>query len=183
MNTEIFFKTENKDNFYKNCVKVKEHNGFPIFLWFISFKSVFINPKKYADFFGSNIIDFLLKSSGAISFKGENSYGIIINNDNFYKFNEVCKNFIISHEIGHIVNGDFENSNYIYQQGQENEADNYAKQQGFKLWTSPFKLTMWEIYSLIPECPYIKKCKTRMTRFRLFLKHLFPNIIRIIKNI
>lgn len=182
----IVEKTEKKNNIlniHKNCITINEYKGLPIILWFISFKMVFMNRDDYDCFFGSKVIDYLMKSSGAVSFKNENSYGIIINSDNFDKFNLKTRNFIISHELGHICNGDLENETSDIQFSErEYKADAYAKKEGFSLETNPVTLTMWEIYSLLPVCPYVKRHFVRFTRAYLFLKHLFPNIKRIMKN-
>jgi hypothetical protein len=170
------------NNFYNNAVKIGFNNGVPIFLWLFSFSEIVLNRSFYNNFFSEQIIDILMKSSGAMAFKAKEYYGIIVNSDGFSDFNDETKNFIITHEYGHIMRNEF-NMNKCKIKRIEHNADTYAKEHGFKLKTSIFKLTKWEIFSLIPKCPYNdSKFFIWLFRIFIFVKHYLKNIKRIYKN-
>lgn len=158
-------------------------NNKPIKLWLISYKTLLLFKNEYIKFFNKYMVDYILQSSGAASFNTPECYSIFINIDIYKNFDINSKNFIIAHEIGHIINGDLdENSSVFGKREKENRADAYARRLGFKLLVSPFKLTLWEIYSLIPRYSHKELILIFFFRVYLYLKHLFPNFIRVSKN-
>jgi hypothetical protein len=139
------------------------------------------HKSEYDSIFGKSIVDSLMHSSGAFVYKTPDFYGIIVNLDRFDKFDVSTKNFIISHELGHIFNNDLDDSN-VTGIIRERNADLYAKSCGFSINTSPILLTLWEVYSLIPKKIYKQKWLMYFLRSLFFIKHIIPNIIRVYNN-
>jgi len=160
-----------------SAIYINEKDDMPIYMWFISFEDVLKHREMYVKFFSEELVNFILHCSGAMSFKNEKFYGIIVNSVGFDKFDSETKNFIISHELGHIMNGDFESSKRSFFE-KEFMANRYAKRKGFKLKCFAWKLAMWEAYSLIPNVKYIHGLRNKLLRILLFIKHFFSNIFK-----
>ena len=160
-----------------SAIYLDEKNKLPIYMWFISFEDILKRRKLYTTFFSEELVDFILNCSGAMSFKNEKFYGIIINNNGFDKFNSDTKNFIIFHEIGHIMNGDLENNERSFFE-KEYMADKYAKENGFKIKCSAWKLAWWEAYSLIPDVQYGNKIRNNIIRCIIFIKHFISYLFK-----
>lgn len=170
------------NNLYTNAIQIGIAKNIPIYLWFFSFSEIVTNKSYYNEFFSEEIIDLLMQSSGAMAFKTNYYYGIIVNNDHFHTFDDDTKNFIINHEFAHIMYDEFDLKKRKIIKN-EHHADRFAKECGFRLNTSVFKLTKWEIFSLIPKCPYNdSRLFIWFYRIILFIKHFIKNIKRIYKN-
>lgn len=155
------------------------HNE-PVYLWKISFSDIRLNKEKYVTYFGYEVIDELLKCSGAMCFRDRinKRCGIIINEDKLYTLSPDTRLYIVYHELAHILYKSFNNCN-----GTDiiNEviADRYAKVCGYRIRCSVFALAKWEVNSLIPYLPFHKfRFGIRLFRTVLFVKHTIKAMIR-----
>lgn len=160
-----------------SAIYLNEKDKLPIYMWFISFEDILKRRKLYTTFFSEELVDFILHCSGAMSFKNEKFYGIIINNIGFDEFDSDTKNFIIFHEVGHIMNGDFENNERSFFE-KEYMANKYAKENGFKIKCCAWKLAWWEAYSLIPNVQYVHKIRNNIIRYIIFIKHFISDLFK-----
>ena len=123
----------------------------------------------------------LLKCGGACSIYHPqyDEYFIIINQEAYKYLHEDTVNFIINHELGHIIHGDCEPNNTW--KPDEKYADKYAVEQGCKIRNSALRLAVFESFSIIPF--YIgstmkNKIKLMFIRFEMIHNHLMYNISR-----
>ena len=91
--------------------------------------------------------------------------------------NSIVSLFELAHEIGHIMNGDLENNERSFLE-KEYMADKYAKENGFKIKCSAWKLAWWEAYSLIPNVNYVNKIRNNIIRCIIFIKHFISYLFK-----
>lgn len=151
----------------------------PVYLWKIPFSDIRLNKEKYIMYFGNEVINEVLKCSGAMCFRDRinKRCGIIINEDKLYSLTPDTRLYIVYHELGHIVHKRFNNneSNII----NEVIADRYAKDCGYRITSNVFTLAEWEVNSLVPYLPSHRfRFGIRTFRAILFIKHTINAIIR-----
>lgn len=159
---------------------IEQIHNEPVYLWKIPFSDVRLNKEKYVMYFGNEVVDEVLKSSGAMCFRDRinKRCGIIVNEDKLYSLTPDTRLYIIYHELGHIVYKKFDNANgsdFV----NEMIADRYAKVCGYRITNNVFTLAKWEVNSLVPYLPsHSFRFGIRFFRAILFIKHTVKAIIR-----
>lgn len=165
---------EHKASYIENI-----HNE-PVYLWKIPFSDIRLDKENYITYFGYDVINEVLKSSGAMCFRDKinKRCGIIINEDKLYTLSPDTRLYIVYHELAHIL---YKSYNKCSGTNAINEliADRYAKVCGYKITSSIFTLAKWEVNSLIPHIASHKfRFGIRCVRAILFIKHTIRALIR-----